>query len=79
MCSLSKFQNENATHWVSKLGNLFPIDKYTNHGGGVEKFGFKDLPNEYPYTIKYEKYYKFRCCKECKCTTKYPLEGDNNS
>lgn len=45
-----------ATHYKSlKTGNLYPKEDYANHGWGVPKHGFKDLPaDEYPYTLVYQ-------------------------
>jgi hypothetical protein len=73
-CNLSKLKKITATHYVSSLGNEYPIHDYTNHGrGGIYREKL-DLPHdEYPFTIKYSVEYKFLCCKICECVDKEKL------
>jgi len=68
-CSLFKYKLEEATHWVGRTGKLYPVKDYVGHGkGGVDQWGFKDLPkDEYPFTIIYKTESLFLCCKLCNC------------
>ena len=73
-CVFSKYIIETKTHYVGKTGNEYPYDEYMNWGTGEENRGYKDHPlDEYPYTIKYKKEYKWKCCRECNCEDKEPL------
>lgn len=52
----TRTMKEKPKYWVSLVAeNKYPYKEYANHGCGGEKHGLKDLPDEYPYTIEYEK------------------------
>ncbi len=71
MCELYKLKIETPTHYVGRTGTEYRKSEYINHGHGVVKYGFKDLPkHDYPYTITYEVKPKFKCCELCSCDCK---------